>query len=185
LDARRKDISEVASGMRASARIAASAASSSAILSSRLTANGSIAHGPDHESSKEATSASRTRCGEPTVDDARAIATACRATRSAASGVTSLVAANPHAPSAITRTPMPNEEAESTPSTTPFRTDRRWVVWSVTRTSAYVAPARVAASRQAAVKDLMVLVFPPMTNARQGRALRVCLCEVVLPRRVF
>ncbi len=82
------------------------------------------------------TGASTHRRPATTRADARAMATACRATRTAASAVTSRDDAKPQAPSASTRTPKPKLSERSTASTTPVAT---WIASrevSTTRTSA-------------------------------------------------
>jgi hypothetical protein len=89
--------------------------------------------------------------------DAFAISTASAATRSASSTVTICEAAKPHAPSAIARTPNPNESARSALSSRPFFTSAFSSSRRTKRTSAYDAPrfravssARLARSRSTA-----------------------------------
>ena len=103
------------------ARMAASARRSSARRSSNDIAKGSFATGERHVAVTGFTGASRAASRLMSAD-ARATSTARAATRSASAAVTTGDAAKPHAPSAIARTPKPNESTRSTFSSAPFFT---------------------------------------------------------------
>ena len=81
-----------------------------------------------------------------TRDDALAIRTAWRAASSTLAALRSSTPANPQAPPAITRMPMPSSSNSSTDATTPFLTVSRCTVRLMTLQSAYDAPAADAAS---------------------------------------
>ena len=86
--------------------ICASVSKSKASFSSGDTWNGSTATGVAYTPRLD-TGGPKFTGGPPEVAEARAISTASAAARSTASGVRSLVEANPQAPPATTRTPMP------------------------------------------------------------------------------
>ena len=72
--------------------------------------------------------------------------TAWRAVSSTLAALRSSTPANPQAPPAITRMPMPSSSKSSTEATTPFLTVIRCTVRLMTLQSAYDAPAADAAS---------------------------------------
>ena len=71
-----------------------------------------------------------------TLADALAISTACAAVVSTAPRLRSSEAANPQAPSAITRMPMPNDSESAAPPTLPFLVLKARLRSSTTRASA-------------------------------------------------
>ena len=132
--------------------MARSAASRSAILRSRGTANGSSATGVSKRPWAGGRSSRRTGV-RMAVALARAMRTASAATRSASAVVRWWLAAKPQAPPTMTRTPNPSLSPPATPSTRPDlmlidSSSRR-----TTRTSAYVAPRAVAVSRARLVRS--------------------------------
>ena len=138
--------------MPLTAFIARSAASRSAILRSIGTANGSSSTGVSNRPWAGGRS-SRTTGVRMAVALARAIRTASAATRSASAVSRRWLAAKPHAPPTITRTPKPSLSPPATPSTRPDLTLIDSSSRRTTRTSAYVAPRAVAVSRARLVRS--------------------------------
>jgi hypothetical protein len=137
---RRKNMLELTKRAPLTLSAAAFAASSSATFSSTGTSNGSTLIGlrqvPPGVRSFGASTTGRTSDGRL----ARACATASRATRTTSSGVTSRLAAKPHAPSTSTRTPNPDVSLSTIPCTRCSRVKTFCVRLRLTRQSAYDAP---------------------------------------------
>src|SRR6187397_2371 len=87
------------------------------------------------------------------IDEARAISRASRAILSASSGSSSALELKPHAPSTRTRIPRPALRFELAASRAPFFTVSASSSRSTTRTSAYAAPPRWAASRARSIRS--------------------------------
>src|SRR5208337_304551 len=129
----------------ATARISASTFSNRSRFCSTDVANGSVLNGVVHSATAAGSGASRTSSFF-TRADARAISTASRAAASSAARLRWADAAKPHAPSAITRTPMPSDSDSEAWPTCPFLVVSERLRIETTRASAYVTPPTDAAS---------------------------------------
>ena len=108
--------------------------------------NGSTSNGVVHSATAAGSGAMRTSSFF-TLAEARAISTACAAAASTDARVKSADAANPHAPPAITRTPMPSDSDSEAWPTRPCLVVSERLRIATTRASAYVTPRTEAASR--------------------------------------
>src|SRR5580700_5863329 len=132
--------------------MASSVRSRRSTLSSREISKGSRSTGVRYSPTSAGAGPSRTGV-RLTRDEAFAIRTAWRAVSSALPALRSSMLANPQAPPAITRMPMPSSSDSSTDATAPFLTVSRCTVRLMTLQSAYVAPAAAAASRARALRS--------------------------------
>src|SRR5215472_11894423 len=117
--------------------------------------NGSTLNGEVQSAIAGFSGASRTSCCL-TRADALAMATALMAVVSIASLLRPSDAAKPHAPSAITRTPMPSDSASEALPILPFFVASARLRSAPMRTSAYLAPRNAAVSRAHAAMCFIV-----------------------------
>src|SRR6478752_3708376 len=140
-------------------------------FSARLTLHGSSLHSDSHEPVMGASGASL-MSGPATRAEARATAAACSPARRAAALPTSGTEKKPQLEPISARTPTPARSSRSRVSTAPLRAAIASVRVSMTRASAYEAPAARAASTAAvAMSSIDQRVRPPAAVAHYNAGL--------------